>query len=375
MKRGDRKGRLKKPQPYFDRKRGRWIARVFIGNGRKRTRDCKTRAEAKAAIDELWAERSKDANGRPNGEPVERLTFGALLDQWLAAGDWKPATRDDYAAGVAKLQPLAVVPLRRLRPVDLQLLIDDQKSTAMKKRVRKIAKTALQWGCRLQLCEANPAAETLPVKHRAAAVDVFTAAEVQSILEAMPERWAVAAELMFVLAVRPGELWGLRWSDWRPDDGSLKIQRNVKEVRGKLIVQEAPKTDAGNRSLPLPSRAVELLQWRRMEAMKAGQAAKQFPVFASRDAGHLRQGNFRHKIWRQALKSAGIEYRVPYTLRHTAATMMLNSGRVSLAAVSRWLGHASVETTLRHYSHLMAGELQSIVGFWDAADRSAVRKG
>jgi hypothetical protein len=43
----------------------------------------------------------------------------------------------------------------------------------------------------------------------------------------------------------------------------------------------------------------------------------------------------------------------------------LNSGQVSLAAVSKYLGHAKQSTTLDHYSHLMVGELEQVSKFWN----------
>jgi integrase len=39
----------------------------------------------------------------------------------------------------------------------------------------------------------------------------------------------------------------------------------------------------------------------------------------------------------------------PHTLRHTAAIQWLNIG-VPIEDVSKWLGHATLETTINHYS-------------------------
>jgi integrase len=99
--------------------------------------------------------------------------------------------------------------------------------------------------------------------------------------------------------------------------------------------------------------------------MKAGHAGKSFPIFANTRGGMVRQGNFRHKVWRIAMQKAQVPYKVPYTLRHSFATWSLNSGQVSLAAVSKYLGHAKQSTTLDHYSHLMVGELEQVSKFWN----------
>jgi integrase len=116
-------------------------------------------------------------------------------------------------------------------------------------------------------------------------------------------------------------------------------------VNGHELV-ESVKTDAGHRTLPLDPVAAAILERRRVEAFKQGHASPKNPIFANRYGGYTTHGYYRRTIWTAALKSAGIDYRVPYTLRHTAASWMLNSGQVGLPCVSRWLGHANIETTL-----------------------------
>ncbi|MCP4509239.1 MAG: tyrosine-type recombinase/integrase [Fuerstiella sp.] len=127
---------------------------------------------------------------------------------------------------------------------------------------------------------------------------------------------------------------------------------------------------AGRRTLPLSKGVEDLLHERRKAAMKSGHASKQDPIFANTRGGMVRQGNFRHKIWRKALMDADVEYKKPYTLRHTSATWMLNSGECSLAAVSKWLGHEDKVTTLRLYDHLMTGELQEVAKWWTKLQRA-----
>ncbi|MEK2477776.1 tyrosine-type recombinase/integrase [Streptomyces noursei] len=43
-----------------------------------------------------------------------------------------------------------------------------------------------------------------------------------------------------------------------------------------------------------------------------------------------------------------------HVLRHTYASTQLEAGE-SIVSVSEWLGHASPQTTLKHYAHFMPG--------------------
>lgn len=353
MKKGQRKNKLRKPKPYFLKSRKRWVAKVYGTDGKYRTKTFRTREEAHDHIEELWEDRKAGVNGR--------ATLGSSVQQWLAIGEWKAKSREEYEETSKKFAELNDIPLDTLRSEHIQQILDAIPSTAMRKRVRKVLSIHMNWCVRRKMLRANPVQQTESVKHVRAKTEVFNRAEVKAIIEHTRERWQPAIELLLLLACRPGELWGLQWCDWRLKE--LKIERNVKEVRGRQVT-ESTKTQASERLLPLPKRAIEILHGLKVAALKRGQAGKGSPIFPSDRGTVVRHGNFRNVIWVPALKAAGVEYRKPYTIRHTAATWMLND-TVSLAVVSRWLGHESIETTLRHYSHLMAGELGAVGDFWE----------
>jgi len=61
------------------------------------------------------------------------------------------------------------------------------------------------------------------------------------------------------------------------------------------------------------------------------------------------QSNYRNRWWVPLLRRAGVEYRTPYQLRHTFATLLLNATQ-ELAGVPAALGHADTEITARVYA-------------------------
>lgn len=358
MKKGQSKRILKRRDPYFLKKRGKWVAKVYLGNGKYRTRYFDLEDEARDWVAEQWDNRAAGIDGRESVRSVTR--------KWLEDGKhWKAKTVQDYQDTSEKWMELGDVPVDQLSDTHVQQLLDDIRSPAMRKRVRKCLRTMLNWAVRKKFLRSNPVILTDSVKHETRRIEVFSREEVKEILEAAPDRWRPAIELMLVLALRPGELWGLHWQDLREVDGKseLRVRRNIKEVNGRVVVEE-PKTASGKRDLPLPDRAVEILHELRVQAMTKGFASKQHPIISNSSGTHIRHGNFRHKIWNAVLSEAGVEHRSPYTLRHTSATWMLNSGQIPVAVVSRWLGHSNVTTTLKHYSHLIVGEMDQARRFW-----------
>ena len=56
--------------------------------------------------------------------------------------------------------------------------------------------------------------------------------------------------------------------------------------------------------------------------------------------------------WKQALKKAGVRYRVPYQTRHTYASTMLAVGE-DLTYIAKQMGHADSSTTLKYYARFI----------------------
>ena len=71
------------------------------------------------------------------------------------------------------------------------------------------------------------------------------------------------------------------------------------------------------------------------------------------------------KVWERLRKKAGLEHVRIHDLRHSYASMLVNSGR-SLYEVQQILGHSNPKVTQR-YSHLSTATLQDAAG--SAADR------
>jgi integrase len=90
-------------------------------------------------------------------------------------------------------------------------------------------------------------------------------------------------------------------------------------------------------------------------ALKAQRAASQLRsdyVFPSAVGGPRDRDNLAARVWRPALKRAGLRMRKEYQTRHTFATLALGAGE-SIAWVAAQLGHTSTAMVIKHYARFI----------------------
>jgi integrase len=116
---------------------------------------------------------------------------------------------------------------------------------------------------------------------------------------------------------------------------------DVMVKRGRLRVRRA-KTQAGVRDVAVPPRVLAKLDLSR----PAGE-----PLFLSATGRRVAKDNWRRRVFAPAVAAAGMDDLRPHDLRHTAASLMIDSG-ASVKDVQAQLGHKRASMTLDLYSHL-----------------------
>lgn len=147
-----------------------------------------------------------------------------------------------------------------------------------------------------------------------------------------------------MIGCRPGEGAALRWEHVSDDCKLVWIGEAYS--RGEL----GPTKTSDARFLKLTRRLVELMKSRR-----SPDAGPNDLVFPACEGGYIDDHNFRNRAWVKILDGLGIDYRKPYTMRHTFTSAALESG-ISPVTVSSLTGHI-VEMLYRHY----AGNVNGLV--------------
>lgn len=178
-------------------------------------------------------------------------------------------------------------------------------------------------------------------------------------------------QVFFMLAIyggfRRGELGALTWRDIDYTERTVTISKAVARRKGGQVVK-GPKTEHGNRTVPLPERCFFQLQRLQNEQLKyrlSLGSAWQGPldmddctIFINADGGMMDVSTVRKRflsiIRRYNEMCSDPSDRLPeirvHDLRHTFATIALANG-VNIANISVLLGHEKISTTYDIYSH------------------------
>jgi integrase len=183
--------------------------------------------------------------------------------------------------------------------------------------------------------------------------------DVERILGASEGTTDAALWAMLVLCgLRLGEGLGLA-------EGDVDLSARMVQVRRTLLHDRTfgpPKSVRGEREVPMPERLVELLRRHRSLVAEHRLAATEWvdtdALFPTRRGTYPLSRNVQRRFRRLVERLDLPDGTSPHTLRHTWASTLLTSG-VPIFLVSRYAGHATIQTTVDQYGHLLPGDDRS----------------
>jgi integrase len=150
--------------------------------------------------------------------------------------------------------------------------------------------------------------------------------------------------------MRLGEVLALRWGRVDLDRKVIQVREALEHTKKHGIRFKAPKSKAGRRDISLPDALVDVLRdlrrdrLERQMALGLGKLPDDALLFAGID-GEPRAPSSVSRSWSEA---TGVGY---HAMRHSHASQLIHAG-VDIVTVSKRLGHAKPDITLRIYSHL-----------------------
>jgi integrase len=189
-----------------------------------------------------------------------------------------------------------------------------------------------------------------------AEIESLTQAELRVFLDAVRgDRFEAFYVLAISTGMRRGELLGLEWQHIDLDKATLRVQKALQRVDGRLQLVE-PKSANSRRTLTIPLLAVEALRERRRRQLEERLAAgsrwvENRMVFTTYKGTSLDHATVVRSFHR-SLESAGLRHQRLHDLRHANATLMLSEG-VHPPVVMEMLGHSNIALTLDTYSHVI----------------------
>jgi integrase len=267
--------------------------------------------------------------------PNDESNFSYLLARVEAdhKGDWKKNTVRINAMYFKILRgKLGHIPARDFGNPEMKEFIkdwmaelaDQDKSRSYIQHLLIFIRAAINEGMKRRLIHYNYASE-VRVPKRVKKVDqrFMTDEEIGALLLYFRDKGRRRDELilwiLYACALRPGELFALRWNDW---DGGNSDHLRIDEAFGKSGLDD-PKTPRSDSYVYLPSGVQELLrEWRTW----CGDSRAEAFIFSSKRGTPMRYDNYLKRVLKPAAEAVGLEGITHQMLRRSFSTMALDSG-------------------------------------------------
>ncbi len=336
-------------------------------NGDERSETFRRKSDAEKRLTRVRADELAGLVIDPRGG--ERL-FGEYADEWLKHRLVKgqpltPSTRQGYEALLRRhLRPsfaktkLRQITTDRVRRWQAELTADKGADQAAKgyRLLRAILTTATHDG----LVAKNPCVIKGAGIEHATERPMLETSTVLALGEAITPRLRCLVLLAGFVTLRPGELLGLERRDIDLLHGTVTVERQAHEITGQGRILTAPKTEAGQRTLALPS-AIRGALSDHLAAYVAPEPDA--PMFTRQSGLPLRRSDLSD-AWKAACAVVGIKGAHPHDLRHHAGTIMARKPDVTLKELMATMGHASPTAALR-YQHATEKRNRELADFMD----------
>lgn len=252
---------------------------------------------------------------------------------------------------------LGNIPIENITKNDLQKFIIDFAQRHKYNTVINISKPlsgSFRWAEENGFINTNPWKNVkIPKDYSEKEILIFSHEEIEKVLISCNGYKKDMIILGYRTGMRIGEILVLKWKDVDFNGGFLTVRRTLSGYSNNHLEITEPKTKRSKRRVDLDKVTLEMLKNRFTEEREY--------VFSKKDGSIYSRQSINLPI---ICKKAGITPRSFHSLRHTHATILLQSG-VNPKIVQERLGHAKISTTLDTYSHLIPGMQQIAVTVFD----------
>ena len=350
------------------RKDGRWEGRYVAGhdaNGKEIRKNVlgKTQAEVKDKLRKAIEEAKYLDVAKADEYTVERW-----VKTWFeiySKPNLRESTQERYLNHIEYhiIPEIGHIKLRKLTVRDIQVMYnnvrdhgrvlkgpndkrDKSLSASYIHSLHRMLKMCLERAVKEELLIRNPCDNVVLPKVEREEMKILKPEYIKAYLAEAERRGCLPMMFLELCSgLRKGELAALLWEDLDIENKTISINKQATRVKGGGVKVTRPKTATSIRKEPIPQQAVDLLI---QEHEKHPDSPYMFP---SPVTGDMLYPDSLNDINEKILDAIGVERVRFHDLRHTFATIALQSG-VDIRTVSGMLGHADPGFTLRTYTHV-----------------------
>ncbi len=336
---------------YIDRKTAKLV--VSYGSGSSRTRRTKkitykNKRDAKKQYDEF------EAKVKAERTINKDLTVEGLLDWYITRFETNGGKETTVRAyKVAKSAIIKYFKQEKAKDITLynvdRFIASETKIHAPKtiKNELSLLSSSFKMAVRQGMLITNPCEYAVTPRQTKPEIQILRDHEIIKFVRSLDSAsldFKVACELALFCGLRKSEIMGL-YSD--EVTNTVTISRVRQHIKGKDIIQ-TPKTATSYRTLSVPAFILDDIKLLH-EDQKTRPSECDYLI---RNAWGEPPGNaWCDKHMRKLKAENDVPDITMHGLRHTYASMLIKDG-VPVSEVSAQLGHASVDITLRVYTHL-----------------------
>jgi integrase len=291
----------------------------------------------------------------------EHLTLGWFTRERFVPmkwARWAPSTRATNQYNIERhiLPALGASVISKLDKFQCQIFLNklagDGFSFTVVDHNRTMVKAILEEALEAELIGKNPARKLEMPETRESQKFVLPKDQARVLLEALPFRDRLMAMVAAFCAMRPGEIFGLRWTSWRED----YFQIEGTAWRGTLRPGKT-KTKGSKAPVVIPDVLIPALKmWRAQNIAAPAEAL----IFPSEKGTPLRPENWLRRHIKPIAEKLKITVPVNFqVLRRTFATHAEGYGNPR--DVMAHLRHSDIATTLNVYSQPVAESVRKLV--------------
>jgi integrase len=325
----------------------------------------------------------------------ENMTMEEYFNAWLERKkrSVQPGTYEHYESYMRKhiVPGLGRWKISKLESHHIESFMDEihdkELSQRSKKHIYRILSSALLKGRKYGIKDGIMDDIEAPKVNRQN-IEYWTKEEVSAFMSNLKSKnHALPIILSLATGMRRGEVLGLRWSKIDFDNKKISVSHQLKKNdEGIWHLSPQLKTDASYRTIDIDDDTIEILKQHKRQQekdkMKCGPDYENKDLVCSTSIGGFIKPTYLRTVFNRTIDKSGVKKVSFHGLRHTHATLLLQSG-VHPKVVQERLGHESIQTTLDTYSHIIPGIQEiaatsiqkSLYGIKDEALENVVKMG
>lgn len=368
-------GRPKKDKPTHSS--GMYVYKATVGHNfdgtpiRKAFYSSTSKESAKAKANQYIVDK-KVAEQTGDIFISDKISFTQAAQKWLAAV--KPNLSDSAYNNYEVAVRLHLTPffgkaaLTDIKPIDIQNFFNKISKTTPLESIKKY-KNCLNGIFKMAVdndyCVKNPCANIKITSHcEVEAKQTYTAEQTELVLNfAKNHKDGLAIMLMLGYGIRKGETLALSKQDIDFDNNIIHINHSVADIKNKdtgriEVVLKPPKNKQSCRDIPVTPDIISMIKKVETDLIFANAKGKLYSPHNWTMRNYKRFMTDMQSYY--AKQSIDIPILNPHELRHTRATLWVNSGK-NLFAIAAILGHSDLKMLQQRYAHKDTESLRNLL--------------